>query len=74
MLVFRTDVKAKNSGRNAYFCPGSHGSVAVFEYNVSYLLASLASKAGKTDIGDTLVKKNNSRLVAYLHLLQIFPL
>ena len=42
-------------------------------FNVFYLFASLASKDGKTDIGDTLVKKHNSRLVAYLHFLQIFP-
>ena len=41
--------------------------------NVLYLLGSIASKDGKTDIGDTLVKKHNSRLVEYLHILQLFP-
>jgi hypothetical protein len=38
-----------------------------------YLLARLASKNGKTDIGDTLVKKSSSRLVAYPHFLLQLP-
>ena len=40
---------------NSYFCQKIHGSVTVVRLMFLYLLASLVSKDGKTDIGDTLV-------------------
>jgi hypothetical protein len=61
------------------FAQKTHGSVARVRLMFLYLLARLASmvrlrsptKNGKTDIGDTLVNKNNSRMVAYRHFLHI---
>jgi hypothetical protein len=49
---------AKNTAR---------GSVAQLALMFIYLFLRLASKDGRTDIGDTLVNKSSSRLVAYLH-------
>jgi hypothetical protein len=43
---------------NAYICTKNHGSVAVVVLMFLYLPGSLASKDGKTDIGDTPVKKS----------------
>ena len=51
----------------------THGSVALLELMFTYLLSRLASKDGKTDIGDTLTLKSHSRLVAYLHFLLFSP-
>jgi len=56
------------------FAKKTRGSVAHLKINVSYLLARLASKDGKTDIGDTLVKKSHSRLVAYRLFSLFYPL
>jgi hypothetical protein len=39
-----------------------------------YLVASLVSKDSKTNIGDNLQIKKDSRLAAYLHFLSISPL
>jgi hypothetical protein len=55
------------------FVEKTHGSVAVVTLMFKYLLGSIASKVGKTEIGDPLVKESNSRSVAYLHFMQIFP-
>ena len=55
------------------FVEKTHGSVAVVTLMFIYLPGSIASKDGKTDIGDTLVKESNSRPVAYLQFLYNFP-
>lgn len=52
----------------------THGSVTLIRLMFEYLSASLVSKEGRTDIGDTFLRKDNSRLVAYRHLLPIPPL
>jgi len=55
------------------FAKKTHGSVAHVPLMFEYLLARLASKNGKTDIGDTLVNRSRSRMVAYPHFLLILP-
>ena len=67
-LVVADEIKklctfAKNKAR---------GSVALLQLMFIYLLSRLASKTGKTDIGDTLVKESSSRLVVYLHFLLFY--
>ena len=64
-------IKQKN---RLYLQKKTHGSVAVVPLMFQYLFARLASKNGKTDIGDTLVKKSSSRLVAYPHFCFVHPL
>jgi hypothetical protein len=62
----KNDVKIRTFAKNSWQC-------STPQINVFYLLASLASKDGKADIGDTLSNKIHSRLVAYLHFLHFFP-
>ncbi|NDV94082.1 hypothetical protein D0T84_11660 [Dysgonomonas sp. 521] len=50
----------------------THGSVAPVQLMLIYLLLSLASKKGRPNIGDSLDKKNNSRMVAYLHFMPVY--
>jgi len=56
-----------------YICKKNSWQCSTRPINVLYLLARLASKNGKTDIGDTLVNKSSSRMVAYPHFLLILP-
>jgi hypothetical protein len=58
---------------NVYFCKKKSWQCNSRHLNVLYLFGSIVSKADKTDIGDTLVKKSNSRLVVYLHFCTFYP-
>lgn len=60
--------------KNRYLSKKTHGSVAPHRLMFKYLLASFASKDGKTNLGDSSFNRSDSRLAAYPHFLLFYPL